>query len=154
MAATIHPHRPHLQLASATAVFPQSAPDHPMRPALRPIEGGRSRASLRRRRVYWRRRLVVALGLVSVLVVAWQAAVGVTALFADPAPDVVPAPAVAAPPFTGSTYVVQPGDTLWSIAGRVAPDRDPRPVVDELSHWLGGAPVRPGQPIDLRGLVP
>ena len=30
------------------------------------------------------------------------------------------------------TYVVQPGDTLWSIARRVAPGQDPRPVVD----WL------------------
>jgi hypothetical protein len=30
------------------------------------------------------------------------------------------------------TYVVEPGDTLWSIARRVAPERDPRPVVDAL----------------------
>jgi Tfp pilus assembly protein FimV len=35
-----------------------------------------------------------------------------------------PAPRVA--------YVVEPGDTLWSIARRVAPGRDPRPVVDGL----------------------
>jgi LysM domain len=30
------------------------------------------------------------------------------------------------------TYVVEPGDTLWSIARRVAPAQDPRPVVDGL----------------------
>jgi hypothetical protein len=30
------------------------------------------------------------------------------------------------------TYVVEPGDTLWSIARRVAPGQDPRPVVDRL----------------------
>ena len=30
------------------------------------------------------------------------------------------------------TYVVESGDTLWSIARRVAPGRDPRPVVDGL----------------------
>jgi Tfp pilus assembly protein FimV len=30
------------------------------------------------------------------------------------------------------TYVVEQGDTLWSIARRVAPGRDPRPVVDGL----------------------
>jgi hypothetical protein len=30
------------------------------------------------------------------------------------------------------SYVVEPGDTLWSIARRVAPGQDPRPVVDGL----------------------
>jgi hypothetical protein len=30
------------------------------------------------------------------------------------------------------TYVVEPGDTLWSIARQVAPGSDPRPVVDGL----------------------
>ena len=30
------------------------------------------------------------------------------------------------------TYVVEPGDTLWSIARWVAPGQDPRPVVDGL----------------------
>ena len=30
------------------------------------------------------------------------------------------------------TYVVEPGNTLWSIARRVAPGRDPRPMVDGL----------------------
>ena len=30
------------------------------------------------------------------------------------------------------TYVVESGDTLWSIARWVAPERDPRPVVDNL----------------------
>ncbi|HEV2917846.1 MAG TPA: LysM peptidoglycan-binding domain-containing protein [Actinomycetota bacterium] len=29
-------------------------------------------------------------------------------------------------------YVVESGDTLWSIAQHVAPGRDPRPVVDGL----------------------
>jgi len=40
-------------------------------------------------------------------------------------PASAPAPSVA-------TYVVGPGDTLWSIASRIAPGRDPRPVIDRL----------------------
>jgi hypothetical protein len=43
--------------------------------------------------------------------------------------------------------VVQPGDTLWSIALRFDPDADPRPVVDELSAARGGAPLVPGETI-------
>jgi hypothetical protein len=35
------------------------------------------------------------------------------------------------------TYVVQPGDSLWSIARRVAPGQDPRPVVDGLIEANG-----------------
>jgi hypothetical protein len=35
------------------------------------------------------------------------------------------------------TYVVEPGDTLWSIARRVAPGQDPRPVVDGLIEANG-----------------
>ncbi len=27
---------------------------------------------------------------------------------------------------------VAPGDTLWSIAGEAAPDRDPRAVIEEI----------------------
>lgn len=30
------------------------------------------------------------------------------------------------------TYVVQPGDTLWAIAERVAPGDDPRAVIDAI----------------------
>jgi LysM repeat protein len=33
-----------------------------------------------------------------------------------------------------STVIVGPSDTLWSIATRIAPDRDPRVVVSELEQ--------------------
>jgi Tfp pilus assembly protein FimV len=48
------------------------------------------------------------------------------------------------------TYVVQPGDTLWSIANRVAPGQDPRPVVDRLieaNDVRGG--LRAGQELSI-----
>ena len=43
-------------------------------------------------------------------------------------------------------YVVQPGDTLWSIAERVnPPGRDLRYTVDRLSEVTGGSLLHPGQ---------
>ena len=52
-------------------------------------------------------------------------------------------PAVAA----GSTVTVQPGDTLWSIAQRAQPNRDPRGVVDRLLrlNHLDSVSLIPGQ---------
>ena len=43
--------------------------------------------------------------------------------------------------------VVRPGDTLWRIAQRVAPDSDPRQVVDDLAAERGTADVRAGDTI-------
>jgi LysM domain len=42
-------------------------------------------------------------------------------------------------------YVARPGDTLWSIASRLYPGADPRPVMDELSDQLHGRPLEAGQ---------
>jgi hypothetical protein len=47
-------------------------------------------------------------------------------------------------PITESVYVVQPGDTLWSIAERLAPDGDPRPIVEELRDLNGGTDLEVG----------
>jgi Tfp pilus assembly protein FimV len=77
-------------------------------------EGGRMRLTRRARALA--RTLAIALVVAVFLLVAPGLARG-------DGPD-RPAPRV--------TYVVQPGDTLWSIARRVAPGQDPRPVVDGL----------------------
>ena len=42
---------------------------------------------------------------------------------------------------------VEPGDSLWSVARRVAPDNDPRQVVEQIRRLndLTGADIRVGQ---------
>lgn len=47
------------------------------------------------------------------------------------------------------TVTVMPGDTLWSIAGEVAPDADPREVIGEISrlNLLRGEALQVGQEI-------
>lgn len=132
------------------------------RPPLRVIEGGRStRRSATPSRVLLRRRLMavlVVLGLVvlvaagirlvSPLVVAPGLASG-----ASPAASSAAAGADAAlVPIAADTYVVRPGDTLWSIAERLDPGGDPRPVVDSLRSRAGGAALEAGQRIDISGL--
>lgn len=58
------------------------------------------------------------------------------------------APSPAAAPVGGPAVVtVQSGETLWSIASRVAPQQDPRAEVAALQrlNHLTGADLRPGQ---------
>ena len=47
------------------------------------------------------------------------------------------------------TVVVQPGDTLWSIAAEIAPDADVRITVDQLIALNGASPIVPGQELVL-----
>ena len=89
------------------------------------------------------RRGYVVFGLFAALLLAgllWVA--HVSALAAAPAPS-GPMPAV---------VTVQDGDTLWSIASRIAPERDPSRVVSELEQRNGlvGAQVLPGQRLRTR----
>jgi nucleoid-associated protein YgaU len=50
-----------------------------------------------------------------------------------------------------STVVVEPGDTLWSIASSVAGDDDVRAVIDQIQrvNRLSGSVLEPGQVLHL-----
>lgn len=54
-------------------------------------------------------------------------------------------------PATGTSYVVRQGDTLWAIASRVAPQRDPRSVVDAIAgvNDLHAGALVPGQVLSI-----
>lgn len=112
------------------------APDHSVVHRLPDRAGRWPRLPDRATRVR-RRRLVVLVGLVVLtvaLVAGVRALASLSAVPGSPAPTAVDGGTA---PVAGHTYVVQPGDTLWSIARRVAPDRDPRPVVDALRRANG-----------------
>ena len=51
------------------------------------------------------------------------------------------------------TYVVEPGDTLWSIAERIGPAGDVRVLVDRLADANGRAALEAGQRLDLTDVL-
>ena len=86
-------------------------------------------------------------------------AVGATALLAGPvARALAPAPDAAGSADLRTVgvqrYVVAPGDTLWGIARQVAPDSDPRLVVDAIARRndLNAGELLPGQPLTIPAL--
>lgn len=98
--------------------------------------GGRDRPRSLPRRARLARTIVVA-----------GAAAGLLGLLGGHA-SARPSGGPAGRPAAARVYVVRPGDTLWSIAARLAgPSRDPRPMVDALisaNHVADGVIV-PGE---------
>jgi LysM repeat protein len=88
-----------------------------------------------------RGRLLVLLALVGVLFAAFS--LGRSASQASPRVDAAPArlqPAV-------EQLTVQSGESLWTLARRVAPERDPREVIAQIRtlNELTTTQLRPGQ---------
>jgi hypothetical protein len=86
---------------------------------------------------YWRRRLVVLVGVLMVVLVAGQAGAALRSS---------PLAAPARPPSV-VRYVVKPGDSLWTVARHVAPTEDPRPVVDALTEARHHSPLLVGETV-------
>ena len=126
--------------ADEWAPVPETSPD--VAPRVAPSRGPARRLPDRATRVR-RRRLVALVAVVFLafaLVVAVRAVSGLASVDSSPRPE----------PISATEYVVQPGDTLWSIAGRIAPDDDPRAVVDALRAANGGrAELEVGTRLDL-----
>lgn len=59
----------------------------------------------------------------------------------------VPTAAVKVP--GGYLYTARPGDTLWSIASKLEPNGDPRPLVYSLEQQLHGAQLVAGDKLKL-----
>ena len=101
----------------------------------------RPRVTRSKRAIYMRRRVIAAslgLGLVLTAAHAGIAFGGSTTTSGrSPHPHV-------------ENIVVQPGDTLWSIARRIAPHSDPRGVVDRLAAELGTSDLQAGEMIRVR----
>jgi len=115
----------------------------PRRNARFPVsQVSRSRVS---RVTYLRHRLTVAVLALGLVVMVAQAG---SALGGDPLSSSERTPPSGAVS-SERTVVVRSGDSLWSIVSRLAPDQDPRPLVDDLSMARNGAPLIPGEVISL-----
>ena len=102
---------------------------------------------------YWRRRILVGVLAVALVLVMAQAGAALGGSLATP--ERRPASAsesvhVSAGTAARST-VVRPGDSLWSVAARLAPGADPRPVVDALAAARHGTILVPGETIEWDG---
>jgi hypothetical protein len=85
-----------------------------------------------------RGRVVVLLALVTFLLAAFS----LGRVGSEAAPK-----AVGSRPVTTSSTVVQPGESLWAVAKRVAPGHDPRAVIDQIAELnnLSTSGLRAGQ---------
>jgi hypothetical protein len=111
MAAVIHLHPGH-----------QPTPVASPKPELRVLEGGRSAGAVALRRMYLRRRILVA-------------AVALVVLFGAVSAVVSTVSSVLASPATSSPTVVhqvERGETLWSLAVAADPQGDPRDTIARI----------------------
>lgn len=110
----------------------------------------RALPSRQREMVYVRRRVLVSLVLLAVVVAIW---LGVGSVLAnrggDPASASTARPALHSAAAAVAVHVVQPGDTLWSLAQRYHGQTLVDDYLDQLIALNGGTAVSVGQAITL-----
>ena len=138
---------PHLYLVPELDTTPEGAYLPASRPGARPASRPASRRSAQHPSLatnaasapsvatYQRRRLVVLVAAMLFLGVVIAGVIGVTGTTAQADQ------AVAGQSVEPRTVVAQPGDTLWAIAQRVAPQANISDLVDELVRMNGDAIV-------------
>jgi hypothetical protein len=146
LAATLICTHPAIELTAGEVaqVWPAGAAPVEERPELtravvsRPVGARVVRAAPGHLRLTRRGRLVTAAATLLIAVLALVGVVSRAGALRETAPVPASAPA---------QVVVAPGETLWSIAQRVAPDRDPRTVVAGIQRLndLPTSDVRAGQ---------
>ena len=106
-----------------------------------PTDRGQPSAAVRR----WRAVLVMSAIAVCGTLLGAGSLAGAGQATEPPAPVVT----AAATPSPARVHIVQPGDTLWSVARGLQPDGDVRPLVARLRAASGGGPLVPGQRLRL-----
>lgn len=92
--------------------------------------------------VYVRRRVAVGVLAFVFCCGLWFLGSGIASIAGASSPSEIPVLSIA----PQETHVVQPGDTLWSIASDLEIDGDLRPIVDQIAALNGGdAVLQPGQ---------
>ncbi len=146
------PRRPrHLQLVDAGSSVPVVAAgvaaDGEKAWSTTVVPPAGSRVGTRRRRrasvAVRRRRLLVGVAGAALVLLALP----LRAIGGSPVPSAVAAATYGRP--GPVTYVVRPGDTLWTIAERVDPSGDPRPLVARLAAQVGSDTIVPGEQLRL-----
>ena len=100
------------------------------------------------RMTFWRRRVVC---LTALLLGLWVLSASFGSLFASQGvenPTVLPTvmeSAASESLNSGSSVIVKPGDTLWSIARQLQPAGDIRPLVDRIAKMNNGHSLIAGQ---------
>ncbi|WP_291413965.1 LysM peptidoglycan-binding domain-containing protein [Actinophytocola sp.] len=139
--------RHRLPVQRTASAYPVPVVDPPLRRA-------RSLAPPTRRRVAGAPRVVARAACVvrqPRLPVRWMLAVAGVVCLAVVGLGMLSGAGASSVPDRTTVVRVQSGESLWELAGRVAPGSDPSAVVDRIRELNGGLTggVRPGQPLNV-----